>query len=41
MARIWEGTNEYEFIDNEGLITTIHADSYEEACEKYDEYCGR
>ncbi len=41
MANIYEGRNRYEFIDAEGLITGVYADSYEEACEKYKEYCGQ
>lgn len=41
MTNIFEGRNRYEFIDAEGLITAVYADSYEEAYEKYKDYCGR
>ena len=40
MKNLFEGMNRYEFVDAEGLITAVYADSYEEACEKYKEYCG-
>jgi hypothetical protein len=41
MANIFNGNNRYEFIDAEGLITAVYADSYEEAVQKYKEYCGQ
>ena len=41
MANIFNGRNRYEFIDKEGLIQAIYADSYEEAVEKYKEFCGQ
>lgn len=40
MKKLFEGNTRFEFVDNEGLITAVYADSYEEACEKYKEYCG-
>lgn len=41
MTNIFNGNTRYEFIDSEGLIQAIYADSYEEAVEKYKEFCGR
>ena len=40
MKNLFEGMNRYEFVDAEGLITAVYADSYEEAVEKYKDYCG-
>ncbi len=41
MMSIFEGNTRFEFVDSEGLIQAIYADSYEEAVEKYKEFCGR
>ena len=41
MMNLFEGNTRFEFVDNEGLITAVYADSYEEAVEKYKEFCGQ
>lgn len=39
LKKIWIGNNSYDFADQNNNITTVHADSYEEASLKYKLFC--